>query len=344
MAEIFISHAVKDKHLAEKLVELLKEGIGVPESAIFCSSIDGHSIPLGEDFNAYMKEQIRRPKLVILLMTPAYMESHFCLMELGAAWSRSHRSLPIVVPPTDFNTVTNTLGLRQAWGITDHAKLIDLREIVRACVVVETRTDHTWEKKRSAWKSSLKTALKKLAGPSQVDAAQHDEALEAIKDRETEIENLQELLEEEKEKTEALAGAKDAEEVKAILSDFDGGDTLKDEFDTLVEAVSDARPNRVSNTVFKHIIMDHFGKSTQINWYRSDKDEFEDAIQYGLLAPEDGNYVDWGRNKLKPLAKALSDVASFLDVHPARELEAIGEKDASMDADDLEFWEYHLEI
>lgn len=344
MAEIFISHAVKDKHLAEKLVELLKEGIGVPDSAIFCSSLDGHSIPFGEDFNDYMKSQIQEPKLVILLMTPAYMESHFCLMELGAAWSQSHRALPIVVPPTDFSVVTKTLGLKQAWDITKHAGLIDLRKIVRACVDVENRDDHTWEKKRTVWKSALKKALKKLAGPSHVPAETHEEAKATIKEQVEEIDTLQELLEEEKEKTEALAAAKDPDEVKTILSEFEDGDGLNDQFDALIEAVSDARPNRVSNTVFKHILMDHFDKAPAINWYRSDKEEFEDAIQYGLLAADDGNYVEWSRSKLKPLAKALSDVASFLDIHPASELETIGENDAPMDADDLEFWEYHLEI
>jgi|GEM_PF-6445125 len=51
----------------------LKEAIGVPSAAIFCSSVDGHGIPLGDDFNEYIKKQIQKPKLVILLMTPRYM-------------------------------------------------------------------------------------------------------------------------------------------------------------------------------------------------------------------------------------------------------------------------------
>ena len=77
MSDIFISHAVADQALAKMLVDFLKEAIGVPEPAIFCSSVKGHHIPLGEDFNAYIKQQLQNPKLVILLMTPAYMESSF---------------------------------------------------------------------------------------------------------------------------------------------------------------------------------------------------------------------------------------------------------------------------
>ncbi len=130
MSDIFISHAVADQALAKMLVDFLKEAIGVPEPAIFCSSVKGHHIPLGEDFNAYIKQQLQNPKLVILLMTPAYMESSFCLMELGAAWARNAASLAVVVPPISYHEVTKTLGLKQAWDITDKPGLVDFRELI----------------------------------------------------------------------------------------------------------------------------------------------------------------------------------------------------------------------
>ncbi len=147
MSDIFISHAVADKALADKFVAFLKEAIGVPAKSIFCSSIDGQSIPLGDDFNEYMKNQIQSPKLVILLMTPRYMESWFCLMELGATWAKSLKAVPIVVPPIRFSAISSTLGLKQGWSIDDHAKLIDLREMVKfSGIELEHRTEHDWDK------------------------------------------------------------------------------------------------------------------------------------------------------------------------------------------------------
>jgi hypothetical protein len=53
------------------------EAVGVPPKAIFCSSLPGFGVPLTHDFNKDMKEQINAADLVILLMTPAYMDSHF---------------------------------------------------------------------------------------------------------------------------------------------------------------------------------------------------------------------------------------------------------------------------
>ncbi|WP_386684151.1 toll/interleukin-1 receptor domain-containing protein [Loktanella sp. R86503] len=345
MTDIFISHATKDKHLAEKLVDLLKEGIGVPNEAIFCSSLDGHGIPFGEDFNAYMKEQIQEPKLVLLLMTPAYMESWFCLMEVGAAWSQSHRSLAIVVPPIKFSVVTSTLGLKQAWDITHHPGLIDLRKMVQdSGIILETRSEHTWDKKRTDWKSALKQALKKLVGPSTVSADTYQEVLERIIEQEDEIGTLQELLEDEKKKVAALIEAKDADAVETILSGFQGSDDLQAQFEVLLEAVVDARPKQISDAVFKHVIMDHYDKAAAINWYRADKEDFEEAIKRGVLSAEEGTPVDWNRSKLNKLEKALKALDHFLDFHPDFDLRAIKkDDDIPIEADDLEFWEYHLD-
>ena len=174
MTDIFISHAVADKSLADKFVAFLKEAIGVPSRSIFCSSIDGQNIPLGHDFNEYMKEQIQNPNLVILLMTPRYMESWFCLMELGATWAKSLKALPIVVPPIRFDVVSSTLGLRQGWSIDNEAKLIDLRQFIReAGIELEQRTEHDWDKKRAAWKVDLRRQLKSLSPAKNVSAADH---------------------------------------------------------------------------------------------------------------------------------------------------------------------------
>jgi hypothetical protein len=72
---IFISHAVKDKTLVEEIVELIEEGIGVPETEIFCSSLQGYGIPAGQNFVTFIKDQLIEPKIVVLILTPAYFES-----------------------------------------------------------------------------------------------------------------------------------------------------------------------------------------------------------------------------------------------------------------------------
>ncbi|MGO7175364.1 response regulator [Rhizobium ruizarguesonis] len=162
MSDIFISHAVADRHLAEILVDFLVDAIGVSEKSIFCSSVPGHGNPLAYDFNKHMRTQIQHPKLVILLMTPSYMDSPFCLMELGATWALELKPLPVVVPPITFGDVTRTIGQIQSWNITNHAELESIRATVLETLGVVGRSNHGFERKRKAWETNLAQALGKL--------------------------------------------------------------------------------------------------------------------------------------------------------------------------------------
>ena len=344
MADIFVSHATADKALARVLVDLLKEGIGVPGGAIFCSSLKGHGIPFSEDFNEYMKDQIQQPKLVLLLMTPAYLESAFCLMELGASWAKSLTALPIVVPPVGFDIVSKTLGLKQAWGINDAAGLTDLRKLVRDNLTTEPRDDHTWDEKRADWKLKLKKVLKDLVPASNVPAATHNALKASAADQAGEIVALQSMLEKANDTIEALKATKNPSEVKSIMADLSDEDP-GEVFEQLLDEVKSARPKEASNAVFKHLLLDHFGLAAAINWYNSDRDEFERAIQYKLLSSDEGHAVQWGGPKLKPLSKAIDDLVTFLGSEEGDALAKEQQGDGvPMEADDLGFWEYHLDL
>ena len=69
---IFISHAVSNKKLAEMLVDLFETGIGISDSDVFCSSLEGLGIPSGKNFIDFIRNQIKEPKVVILLLTQDY--------------------------------------------------------------------------------------------------------------------------------------------------------------------------------------------------------------------------------------------------------------------------------
>lgn len=343
MADVFISHAVADEPLATLFTSFLKEAVGVPAAAIFCSSVKGHGIPLAVNFNDYMKTEIQQPKLVVLLMTESYMESAFCLMELGAAWAKSHTTLPVVVPPVPFLTVTKTLGLTQAWSIDNHSGLVDLRTLVTAAgVKLEARTEHDWDGKRDEWRVALKQVLKDLPRATKIDVDAHREVLKSLENSREETESLERLLEGARAKCAALEAAKDPAEVRAINREFSGADALQAEFDQLIAAVEKARPVRASRAVFRHILMDHFDKAGSIDWAdRSVREEFEPAVQYKLLT-RDGDAVAWNGSKLTPLRIALKRLEEFLGSFEGQELVQAMADGVPMEPDDLEFWEHHL--
>ncbi|MBR0653355.1 TIR domain-containing protein [Roseomonas terrae] len=341
MSAVFISHAVADEALATLFTDFLKEAIGVPSDAIFCSSVPGHGIPLTVDFNAYMKDRIQNPKLVILLMTPSYLESPFCMMELGAAWAKSHRTLPIVVPPVAFSTVTKTLGLVQAWDITNHAGLVEFRAAVRDTGInLENRTEQDWDRKRTEWRQRSKKTIDKLKGVTSVSMSEHEVVLAELDQVKADARDLESQLDTASETIEKLKNAKDAVEVKAIMRETSGDNGLEDTFNQLLAEVKASFPKDTSNAVRRHIVMDHYGKAAKIDWNNSD---FQDALERNLFALDDGAVV-WSGQKLSRLGKALSAIDKFLDSSDGAEFVGMQEDDVPFEADDRDFWKHHLNL
>lgn len=174
MRDIFVSHAVADQHLAEMVVNLLVDAIGVPPKSIFCSSLPGYGVPLTYDFNVDMRDQIQEPKLVILLMTPSYMDSAFCLMEVGATWVKSLKPLPIVVPPVTFSDVTRTVGLRQGLEITNANMLQGVRRTVLEVLNIEGHDNDHFDRKRRRWEKELSEALGRMSPSPKVERGEVD--------------------------------------------------------------------------------------------------------------------------------------------------------------------------
>ncbi|TBZ30963.1 TIR domain-containing protein [Rhizobium leguminosarum bv. viciae] len=179
MSKIFISHATADAALAKLVVNFLKEAIGVKDADIFCTSLPGHSIPLAEDFNQYIRDQIEQPYIVVVLLTPSYFDSDFCLMELGAAWSRSLKTLAVVIPDVSFDVVTKTLGLKQAWRISDHTRLSEFKDTFKG-MELETRSSATWEGKAAEWKRRLPGVLRGLPASTLTSKNNLDSALAEV--------------------------------------------------------------------------------------------------------------------------------------------------------------------
>lgn len=340
---IFISHASADVELVKALVELMKAGMGVPESAIFCTSLKGHGIPFGQDFNAYMKSKIQNPKLVILLITPAYLESHFCLMETGAVWSRSLNPLPIVVPPVSYSSVTRTLGLIQTWSIDDEDGLVDFRQkVLEVIQTLEPRGDHAWMQKRAEWLRRLPDLIENLQKSTMVARATHDNALKTIEAQNEAISDLEAKSDELRATITELRALKDRE----ALKDHDkakGVTGPEEEFNELISALSRARPERLSLHVYRHILLERSGGNPTPDWdgYR---DLFNLAGEYRFIDETHNSAPGrWDSPKLRAAKEALGTLQRFLDDIDngdfVREQEDAG---TPMDLKDREFWEHHI--
>ena len=159
--KIFLSHASKDKSLAESLADLLTAGCAVNPNDILCTTLEGKGIPAGtSSFIEYLRQQIQKPNLVILLLSENFFASAFCLCELGAVWGMDLPNFPLVVPPLDKGDLKATLAATQAGDVTNPSYLDELRDVVQRTLGTSVPTP-TWNVKRDAF---LKSQVNCLTG------------------------------------------------------------------------------------------------------------------------------------------------------------------------------------
>jgi hypothetical protein len=173
MSRMFVSHAAADKPLVEEFVDLLHLGIGIVPENVFCSSLPGMGVPTGADFVRHIQANVQNPEIVVLLISDAFLKSHFCLSEVGAAWGLNIPVYPFLIPPLDYTAVTGVLLGKQAAKLNDKSKLSDLRDdLVERFQLNQFRTSH-WERVRDKF-------LAKLGELTQATGRTHSDAKTSV--------------------------------------------------------------------------------------------------------------------------------------------------------------------
>ena len=146
---IFLSHAVKDKKLADMLVDLATSCGVMSPNEIFCTSLEGLGVPPGEDFLEVIKKELQEPELVISLISGNYLQSQFCLCELGASWAMSHNHLPILVPPLTYDDLSSVISTKQAILLNDSSALNGMMSQILTILQKPAVNPSRWEAKRN---------------------------------------------------------------------------------------------------------------------------------------------------------------------------------------------------
>ena len=108
----FLSHSTKDNHLVSLFMDLMRLGMDLREKDIFCTS--KLNIEVGESYIDTIRENFNKAEIIIMLISRNYMDSPFCLCEMGAAWASDKKLIPLLIdidyrtieyPTTPFKTI-----------------------------------------------------------------------------------------------------------------------------------------------------------------------------------------------------------------------------------------------
>ncbi len=168
--KIFISHSSQDKPLVDALVNiLLDNGCQIERDVIYCSSIEGmKTLPGDPDFIRDLKDKLQDAKLIILLLSPNYYDSQYCLAELGATWMLDTPTFPIVVPPLKIGEIKGILQVMQVGSIDDETHLERLRDAATSACGIPNLNSDNWLKRRVAFTDQLPAILSSLPVPSKI--------------------------------------------------------------------------------------------------------------------------------------------------------------------------------
>lgn len=139
--KLFVSHAATDKDLARQLVELIDAVLEMPRDAIRCTSVEGYRLLPGDDTSHTLRQNLQDADVVLGLLTPNSLRSHYVLLELGAAWGFQKVSIPLLTPGVDFSDLPGPFKEIHAIRATEQADVVAMIDRVEQNCGLHKRVD-----------------------------------------------------------------------------------------------------------------------------------------------------------------------------------------------------------
>ena len=334
--KIFLSHSAADRELVIAVESLLTAALNITSANIFCSSLEGQGVTKGGNFVDAIKDKANEAESVVALITPAYMESAFCLAELGAAWVLNTNRFPIVVPPNTFEVMKATLLGVVAVKIDDEDALTQLLEdigktlkLAPPAAAVRLRAIRIFLR---AW-PDLKDTIGKA---TRVDVVTHDKALADLKTSREVWQATEADLKIANEKNAVLLKTKDRAEANAALKQFENSNWEMD-FDSAVSEVYEIASEVGGTRILKHMILQFLGKPSMPDL----RDDYVNrVIEIDVFDPD---AMQWNSSsdEMKKLKRAMNGVSDFLAENKDA-IPALKRENRRFKTDDIRFWEEHV--
>jgi len=343
--KIFLSHATKDSALADSLVDLLQTGTDISHGDIFCSSLEGLGIAPGKNFIEWIKSELQEPDVVIVLLTPNYLASNFCLCELGATWAMSHKLLPLIVPPLTIKELDGVLSVTQISNIDTESGLTEFATEIKNYLGDSYINIARWNMKSKRFLKDLPNILSTIELPNIVKLDDYrktqelNEACnEALEQLDLENEKLKQIIKD-------LKKCKDADDIHIVEKKYSTDYEKFKVYTTSLKSVLKTLPTVVALIAFKQYISSN---PVAINAYeeRDLLKAAEEATDKEFLIYDDpGFLLNDQHPKIKRVSDALNQLASFLNREADPELFENFEKDNDypLSINNRDFWHDYID-
>jgi hypothetical protein len=313
-AKIFISHAVVDAALASALSNLLQLGVGVRADHIFCCSIEGLNIETGTNFISYIEDKLSKASLFIPLFSQNFLESRFCLCEMGAAWALKKTLFPVSVSPVGPKDVNAILSVTQLAEIDSAPKLGELRDKIGNLLNMKVYETAIWEREKTLFLKKIGDSIRGQSPSKFVSRESYTALQKNFESSKAEIAGLVKKSEEQKVIISELKSVKDAASVSAVMQSHSGE---QKKYEALVEECRDLLLG-LPSLVRKAIYLDISRKPLVLGPINGGADfvDANEAEDQGYIKI-DGNlaYPNRGDSTVDSACESLGELNEFLSEH-----------------------------
>ena len=129
---IYLSYTGQDKEIAEKVILVLSEQFKKLSKYRF-EILTADSIPFGNDMYITMQENMSKSEIIIVIVSPSYLQSEWCLNEFTTISKDNKRIIPIVTEtfsdlaklPKDISNI-KALSLINCKSEEDFSKIVSV--------------------------------------------------------------------------------------------------------------------------------------------------------------------------------------------------------------------------
>lgn len=339
--KVFISHSGQNKDIANALSVLIQTGAKVTD--VFCSSRPGDDILGGENFVDCINDNLKNCDIFIALFSPNYLDSQYCMIELGAAHAFKKNVIPLVMYGTGFDETTPLCTLLQGIAINDDKKLGDISDSIR-----KFGHDHkttTWNTAQAEFIEKIISLLDKQISPNKVVYSEYEKKVKENTILIKEIGKLKKQLDQTELELEAVSQLKDKDEVNTIKNQFEDN-SIVEKFENLVNDIK-TEIKKYSRAV-RYLCYKNYTENEMVAYknMRFDYSLSDDDIENGyIIRDENAVYINKDARRLRNLFEKLDELANFINFPTDTLAHYIDEKyDVDIDISNKEFWKTCFEI
>lgn len=127
---IYLSYANQDKETAEKMMQILNDQFKKLSKYRF-EILTADSIPFGNDMYTTMQDNLTKSEIVIVIVSPSYLQSQWCVNEFSTFSKNNKKIIPVVTEAfSDLGKLPKDISNIKALSLINCKSEKDFSEII----------------------------------------------------------------------------------------------------------------------------------------------------------------------------------------------------------------------